>query len=213
MMKKRLIKSLAGVSALMVILAISLLPWNPNEPPGAITRIKSSEVRKWGKITNDKYFSAYSRRFEKRDNFMEIIHENHSHDAFEFYYNIFDKKKSRPARVMLISLDTVGAKHLGLYGYKKFNTSPGLEKIVENDENAYFFTRAFGQSWWTLPAHATMLTGLHPAGHNLTIGGGNVSALNKDLLLLSQALQKRDIYTYHCISTRGWATSTAITGA
>lgn len=46
--------------------------------------------------------------------------------GIELFALHFYKKKIKPKRVMLISLDTVGADHLGLYGYKNFATSPGL---------------------------------------------------------------------------------------
>ena len=60
--------------------------------------------------------------------------------------------------VVLISLDTVRADHLGLYGYQR-PTSPNLDRFAST---AVVFERAVGQTAWTLPAHASMFSGLYP---------------------------------------------------
>jgi len=60
--------------------------------------------------------------------------------------------------VVLISLDTVRADHLGIYGYGRA-TSPNLDRFAST---ALVFENALSQSAWTLPAHASMFTGLYP---------------------------------------------------
>jgi arylsulfatase A-like enzyme len=57
--------------------------------------------------------------------------------------------------VLLVVLDTVGAGHLGLYGYGR-PTSPTL---VELAERGIRFDAARAGSSWSLPSHATMFTG------------------------------------------------------
>ena len=60
--------------------------------------------------------------------------------------------------VILISLDTLRADHLGTYGYTR-NTSPNLDRLAEN---GLVFEQAMSASHWTLPSHAAMLTGKDP---------------------------------------------------
>jgi arylsulfatase A-like enzyme len=61
--------------------------------------------------------------------------------------------------VILVSIDTLRADALGLYGYERF-TSPTLDMLAA--EGAVF-DDASTTAPWTLPAHASMLTGLYPA--------------------------------------------------
>jgi arylsulfatase A-like enzyme len=57
--------------------------------------------------------------------------------------------------VLLIVLDTVRSDHTSLYGYSR-HTTPNLERIAREGVT---FEQAFSTSCWTLPAHATLLTG------------------------------------------------------
>jgi arylsulfatase A-like enzyme len=66
--------------------------------------------------------------------------------------------------VLLIVLDTVGAGHLGLYGYAR-PTSPTLDELAARGVR---FDRAQATSSWTLPSHASMFTGRWP--HELSCG-------------------------------------------
>lgn len=60
--------------------------------------------------------------------------------------------------VLLIVLDTVRAFNLSLYGYSR-NTSPALDAFAAGGTT---FDRAFSTAPWTLPAHASLFTGLWP---------------------------------------------------
>lgn len=63
--------------------------------------------------------------------------------------------------ILLISLDTVGAQHLSVYGYPR-RTSPELEKLARE---SVVFERCLANSTWTVPSHMSLLTGLHPGVH------------------------------------------------
>jgi arylsulfatase A-like enzyme len=63
--------------------------------------------------------------------------------------------------VVLLSLDTLRADHLGCYGYERA-TSPRMDALAK--EGA-LFEEAFSPSSWTLPAHMTLLTGLPVSIH------------------------------------------------
>ena len=64
---------------------------------------------------------------------------------------------------MLISIDTLRADRLGTYGYERF-TSPVLDGFARE---GVVFEDASSPAPWTLPAHASMLTGLTPLSHGL----------------------------------------------
>ncbi len=63
--------------------------------------------------------------------------------------------------LVLISLDTLRADHLGAYGYER-PTSPNLDRFMQE---GILFERAFAPSSWTTPSHASVFTGHHPLVH------------------------------------------------
>jgi len=66
--------------------------------------------------------------------------------------------------VLLVSIDTLRADHLGCYGYSE-PTSPVLDELAGH---GVVFEQAVALSPYTLPSHVTMLTGLHPMVHGVT---------------------------------------------
>jgi arylsulfatase A-like enzyme len=66
--------------------------------------------------------------------------------------------------VLLVVLDTVRADHLRLHGYNRF-TSSTIDKLAER---GLYFQRVQATSSWTLPSHASMMTGRWP--HELSAG-------------------------------------------
>jgi arylsulfatase A-like enzyme len=68
--------------------------------------------------------------------------------------------------IVLISIDTLRPDHLGLYGYG-MDTSPMLDRFAAR---SLVFESSIAPAPYTLPSHATMLTGLlpeeHRAGHD-----------------------------------------------
>ncbi|TME70351.1 MAG: DUF229 domain-containing protein [Chloroflexi bacterium] len=75
--------------------------------------------------------------------------------------------------LILIVVDTTRADHLGVYGYPR-PTSPWLDYFAQQ---ATVFEQALSSSSWTLPAHATLFTGLFPRSHgaDLVEGDGGMS--------------------------------------
>ncbi len=63
--------------------------------------------------------------------------------------------------VILITLDTVRADHLSLYGYAR-DTSPHLQQFARE---ATVYTRAIAASDMTLASHASIFTGLYASQH------------------------------------------------
>jgi arylsulfatase A-like enzyme len=68
------------------------------------------------------------------------------------------------ANVLLIVVDTVGADHLGLYGYSR-PTSPTIDALAARGIR---FDGVQATSSWTLPSHSSMFTGRWP--HELSAG-------------------------------------------
>jgi arylsulfatase A-like enzyme len=93
--------------------------------------------------------------------------------------------------VVLVSLDTLSAKHLPCYGYDK-NTAPNLCRIAK--ENAYF-SRAYTQSYYTLPSHMSMFTGQYPSTHGILDPG--ITSLSTTSRTLTETLDAQGYRTLY----------------
>ncbi|MGJ5820362.1 sulfatase [Paludibaculum fermentans] len=74
-----------------------------------------------------------------------------------------DGARPHHPNVILITLDTVRADHLHLYGYPR-QTTPQLEEFARQ---ATVFRAAVSAADWTAPSHATMMTGLYALRHGV----------------------------------------------
>ena len=63
--------------------------------------------------------------------------------------------------VLFITLDTLRADHVSAYGYSR-TTTPNLDRVARQ---GVLFEHAFSNASWTLPSHASMLTGRFPHEH------------------------------------------------
>jgi len=84
--------------------------------------------------------------------------------AFAYWYNpvLYSRAVKKP-NIILISIDTLRADHLGSYGYMR-ETSPGLGVLAQDSA---VFLNAFATSAWTLPSHASLLTSLFGFNHQI----------------------------------------------
>jgi arylsulfatase A-like enzyme len=80
---------------------------------------------------------------------------------------------ARPAgpNLLIVSLDTTRADHLSCYGYPR-PTTPFLERFAAESHR---FDAAYTAMPTTLPAHAAMLTGLHPRQLGVLSNGSKVA--------------------------------------
>jgi choline-sulfatase len=69
--------------------------------------------------------------------------------------------------ILLITLDTTRADHLGAYGYRRAHT-PRLDRLASE---GVLFERAVAAAPITLSAHASLLTGLYPFVHGVRNNG------------------------------------------
>jgi len=111
----------------------------------------------------------------------------------------FDATKALPRGskkhpdVILLSIDTLRADHLGAWGYER-DTSPFFDELAGSGTR---FANAWAAAPWTLPSHATMLSGLLPPNHgaiedHLKIG---------DYPLLQEAFAHQGYGTVGVVST------------
>ena len=84
--------------------------------------------------------------------------------------------------VVLILIDTVRADHLGCYGYYR-DTSPTIDSLAAAGTR---WARVQAQSPWTLPAMATIMTGLTHRAHKAGIWEGLFYGLDPTLPLLPE---------------------------
>jgi len=83
------------------------------------------------------------------------------------------KPASKPAarNLLLITIDTLRADHVGAYGWSRAHT-PTLDGLAKNGA---LFERAYAAAPITLPSHATLLTGRYPPGHGARDNGLRLS--------------------------------------
>lgn len=73
-------------------------------------------------------------------------------------------EKPSPPPIILISIDTLRADHLGCYGYPR-NTSPNFDRLAEA---GVFFRDVFSSAPVTAPSHMSLFTSLSPVIHGIT---------------------------------------------
>ena len=95
--------------------------------------------------------------------------------------------------VLLITIDSLRADHLGLYGYDR-PTSPNLDEFARS---AVVFDQALTQATLSGPSHATMFTSTHVPIHGVINNG---VPLEDDRLTLAEALQSAGYETAMFVS-------------
>src|SRR3954447_6419398 len=95
----------------------------------------------------------------------------------------------RPASILLISIDTLRADHVGAYGYAAGQT-PALDALARRGLR---FTHASTVTPLTLPAHASLMTGTFPVWHGVRDNGSFYIA--EDQVTLAEALRARGYRT------------------
>ena len=72
--------------------------------------------------------------------------------------------KSEVPNVVIVLVDTLRADHLSVYGYQR-PTSPNIDRIATQ---GVLFENAISASSWTLPSHASLLSGRYSYEHGAT---------------------------------------------
>jgi arylsulfatase A-like enzyme len=93
-----------------------------------------------------------------------------------------------PPNVVLISVDTLRADHMSLYGYSR-PTTPKIDRWA--DRRAVVFDSVVAPSPWTLPSHVSMMTGIDALGH----GVNHAAPATSTLLMLAEMLRSHGYAT------------------
>ncbi|NNE07460.1 MAG: sulfatase [Gemmatimonadetes bacterium] len=99
----------------------------------------------------------------------------------------------RPPDIVLIVVDTLRADHLGCYGYER-DTSPAIDRLAAE---SILFERAYSTAPWTLPAFASILTGLYPHEHGASL---DYFAVRESAPLLAEKLNEAGYETAAFVS-------------
>ena len=100
---------------------------------------------------------------------------------------------ARDLNILLFTLDTTRADHLGCYGYP-FIETPNIDRLASQ---GFLFKNATSQVPLTLPSHSSIFTGTYPLYNGVRDNGGFY--LEPDKITLAKVLQQA-----------GWATSAFI---
>ena len=101
----------------------------------------------------------------------------------------FQRSRAEGYNLLLITLDTTRADHLGCYGYRDAKT-PVLDALADSGVK---FNRSFCNVPLTLPSHATMMTGLYPPEHGCRVNGAH--SLGEDLTTLAEVFASHGFRT------------------
>ena len=107
--------------------------------------------------------------------------------------------ESKPAlNVVIITIDTLRADHLGCYGYKQIRT-PNIDALASESAR---FERAFTPVPVTLPAHTVIFTGTYPVFSGMHDFSGN--KLNPTQPTLASVLKRQGYTTGAVIGSAVW---------
>jgi arylsulfatase A-like enzyme len=98
--------------------------------------------------------------------------------------------------ILLVVLDAVRASNLSLYGYP----APTTPVLAALGRRGVIFRRAYATSPWTLPSHATLVTGRYP--HELTAGWE--TPMQRDVPTLATTLAARGYVTGGFVANVGY---------
>lgn len=103
-------------------------------------------------------------------------------------------EKDFKPNVLIITLDTTRADHIGAYGCKSAQT-PNIDRLAGEGT---IFRNCYAQLPLTLPSHCTLFTGRYPMAHNVRNNGKYF--LNDSEFTLAEALHAEKYQTYAVIA-------------
>jgi arylsulfatase A-like enzyme len=97
--------------------------------------------------------------------------------------------------ILLVVVDTLRADHLSAYQYPRA-TSPNIDRLARN---SVWFENAVATSSWTLPSHASLVTGRYPYEH-----GAQTVALDSRYPTIGETLQHKGYRTAAFSANQYW---------
>lgn len=110
-------------------------------------------------------------------------------DAREAVRRSWAEKRVDKPNVLLVTLDTTRADHLGAYGYAAAET-PNIDALAHR---GVLFAEATSPAPLTLPAHASIMTGTYPTYHGIRVNGN--TALGQGQTTIAETLRERGYAT------------------
>lgn len=80
-------------------------------------------------------------------------------------FRLRDERYPQRPPIVFISIDTLAARHLSVYGYQR-ETSPNLTALAAE---GIVFERCSTNSSWTLPSYLSVISGLLPSSHRISV--------------------------------------------
>jgi arylsulfatase A-like enzyme len=103
--------------------------------------------------------------------------------------------------ILVIVIDTLRADHLSIYGYQRL-TSPNIARLAKE---GVIFETAISTAPWTLPSHASMLTGRFPHEHGVERSNPR-NLIDSPYPTLAEALRNRGYRTAAFSANTLWFT-------
>ena len=100
----------------------------------------------------------------------------------------------RARNLVLVSVDTLRPDHLGCYGHGRA-TSPTIDALAARGAR---FVDVTAPAPWTLPSHATMLTGLYPSRHGVK---SHETRLPAETVTLAEEFQAAGFQTFAVVNS------------
>ncbi len=98
-----------------------------------------------------------------------------------------------PSNLLLVSVDTLRADHLSLYGYER-STTPRIDAFFADGE---IYERAYSTEANTTPSVVSLLTGLYPPRHRVRL---LLQPIGDDLVTLADRLESEGFQTAAVVS-------------
>lgn len=105
--------------------------------------------------------------------------------------------KRQPKKIIIISIDTLRADHLGCYGYYR-NTSSNIDYLVKD---SMLFKYAYAPISYTAPSFASLFTSKYPSYHHIEFTNGRYDFPKNIDQMLQQILKNNGMTTAAFIST------------
>jgi arylsulfatase A-like enzyme/tetratricopeptide (TPR) repeat protein len=118
-----------------------------------------------------------------------VIARRPAKEPAEIVQRLWTQKRIDKANVILISLDTTRADHLGCYGSSEART-PAIDGLARR---GVLFSQAASPAPLTLPSHSSIMTGLYPTYHGVRLNG--TTALSQEQTTLAEALSDNGYQT------------------
>ena len=115
--------------------------------------------------------------------------------AAVFFFVLKQEKGPLNLNIMVMTLDTTRADHIGIYGSQEVST-PNIDHLAAN---GIYFKNCYAPVPLTLPSHCSLFTGQYPIGHNVRNNGRY--ALQKDELTMAEFFKKKGYHNFAVIAS------------